>query len=45
MECFAESSDRAMSFLVDGGGDYGDRFTRDLQRVGYDAIEDYVSRA
>jgi N-methylhydantoinase B len=34
-----------ISYLADGGGGYGDPFTRDPQRVRDDVIDGYVSRA
>jgi N-methylhydantoinase B len=34
-----------ISYLADGGGGYGDPFTRDPQRVRQDVIDGYVSRA
>jgi N-methylhydantoinase B len=34
-----------ISYLADGGGGYGDPFTRDPERVRADVIDGYVSRA
>jgi len=33
-----------ISYLADGGGGYGDPFTRDPERVRNDVIDGYVSR-